>query len=65
MNVSKETIDKIARELFEAKRGVYTVPYVSPGCPNATSTRPTPSPQSSPPCASASWACDGWAARSA
>lgn len=33
MSVSQETIDRIARELFEAKRDVYTVPYVSPRLP--------------------------------
>ncbi|MFC7511956.1 hypothetical protein ACFQV4_23025 [Streptomyces thermocarboxydus] len=33
MSVTRETISEIARELFEAKRGVYTVPYVSPRLP--------------------------------
>ncbi|MEU0612888.1 fumarylacetoacetate hydrolase family protein [Streptomyces albogriseolus] len=33
MSVTRETIAEIARELFEAKRGVYTVPYVSPRLP--------------------------------
>lgn len=34
MSVDTATIEKIARELFEAKRGVYTVPYVSPQLPD-------------------------------
>ncbi|MER5477561.1 fumarylacetoacetate hydrolase family protein [Streptomyces sp. NPDC002734] len=33
VGVPQETIDRIARELFEAKRDVYTVPYVSPRLP--------------------------------
>lgn len=33
VSVPRETITQIARELFEAKRGVYTVPYVSPRLP--------------------------------
>lgn len=33
MSVAQATINRIARELFEAKRGVYTVPYVSPRLP--------------------------------
>ncbi|WP_241748532.1 fumarylacetoacetate hydrolase family protein [Streptomyces sp. M3] len=33
VNVTRETITQIARELFEAKRDVHTVPYVSPRLP--------------------------------
>ncbi|MFE7894637.1 2-keto-4-pentenoate hydratase [Streptomyces sp. NPDC057412] len=33
VSVTRETISQIARELFEAQRGVYTVPYVSPRLP--------------------------------
>lgn len=33
MSVDQETVNRIARELFEAKRDVYTVPYVSPRLP--------------------------------
>jgi len=33
MTVHPETIEAIARELHEAKEGVYTVPYVSPRLP--------------------------------
>ncbi|GGR53363.1 2-keto-4-pentenoate hydratase [Nocardioides luteus] len=33
MSVDRETIETIARELFEAKRDVRTVPYVSPRLP--------------------------------
>ena len=33
MSIDDSTIEKIARELFEAKRDVHTVPYVSPRLP--------------------------------
>ena len=33
MTISSETIQSIARDLYDARVGVYTVPYVSPRLP--------------------------------